>query len=617
MPKVKSRVCKLNYTYLQAIGIALILCLVGLLLWHGNVNSYQAASTIMAQVRFQGEYRISDGPWQKIVDGEHIPSTQGDVTLRGNFHMLAPDGEYVGIYDGDIPIALYTDHINITIYDGENEPDVIEAENPLFGVASCGIRWTAYTFTNTEPIELLIHNPHCIGNETAIDALLSNMALWANIDFEKGVLDNGEFQRNTGLSFMLVALALLGIALFSTLIHSKNSKLLWLLGLVILFAGIYFTYSASGVSFWSESIVTNTVAVGSAIMLYMLFLSMVIVCFLNFSKKVGVIAVICLSVADALFFALPMITDLYLYDTLCYWVVLQLIANVILLGCIIKDCSCKKSKSNWGYIGAILPLIAFGIDVVMTVNGNWKGGVLSGYTFVALFVTVMVVVLRIIPRGINDAAKAKELETEKNALKAQLAENRISIMLSQMQPHFIHNVLNVIYYMCGKNPTAAQEAISKFSDHLRNNLEAISQKELITFRKEMDHIRTYLELEQIRFGDELSIVYDIEEDSFLLPVLSIQPLVENAVKHGISKKRGGGIVTISSYQTADAYQVTVADTGVGFDINQYVDDGKVHVGLMNVKQLLTNRVDATVDIVSAIGNGTTVTVTIPKKEASQ
>ena len=188
MPKVKSRVCKLNYTYLQAIGIALILCLVGLLLWHGNVNSYQATSAIMAQVRFEGEYRIADGPWQKIVDGEHIPSTKGDVTLRGNFHMLAPDGEYVGIYDGDIPIALYTDHINITIYDGENEPDVIEVENPLFGVVACGINWTAHTFSNVEPIELLIHNPHRIGNENAIDELLSNMALWANIDFENSML---------------------------------------------------------------------------------------------------------------------------------------------------------------------------------------------------------------------------------------------------------------------------------------------------------------------------------------------------------------------------------------------------------------------------------------------
>ena len=151
---------------------------------------------------------------------------------------------------------------------------------------------------------------------------------------------------------------------------------------------------------------------------------------------------------------------------------------------------------------------------------------------------------------------------------------------------------------------------------MRNNLEAISQTELITFRKELDHIHTYLELEQIRFGEELSIVYDIEEDSFLLPVLSIQPLVENAVKHGIAKKRGGGVVTISSRQTEKAYIITVSDTGVGFDVDRYMDDGKVHVGLINVRQRLAIRMHATVDVDSTPGEGTTVTVTIPREKVN-
>ena len=110
---------------------------------------------------------------------------------------------------------------------------------------------------------------------------------------------------------------------------------------------------------------------------------------------------------------------------------------------------------------------------------------------------------------------------------------------------------------------------------------------------------------------------DFEEDSFLLPVLSIQPLVENAVKHGIAKKRGGGVVTISSSQTEDAYQIVITDTGVGFDVDRYMDDGKVHVGLMNVRQRLQSRMNATVDIDSKQGEGTTVTVTIPKEKVSQ
>ena len=249
----------LNKSRLPIAGIILILLLAALLLWHSNATSMQAQPALLAQVYFDGEYRIADGSWQEIVVGEHIPSTKGDVTLRGNFHIMTPDGEYIGIYTGDIPIALYTDHIGLTFYEGENEPYVMDMENPLYGDSACGVTWSAYRIMDEseEPIEILIHNPHRFGNERAIDELLANTALWANIDFEKGVLESGEIQRNAGLFFILIALAGLGMALFSTLIHIKNSRLLWLFGLMALFAGIYFTYSARGISFWSASIVSN------------------------------------------------------------------------------------------------------------------------------------------------------------------------------------------------------------------------------------------------------------------------------------------------------------------------------------------------------------------------
>ena len=180
MPKLKNRFSIFKLSHLQIIGILLILMLGGLLLWHGNETSNQAVPALVAQVYFDGEYRIADGQWQRIVKGNHIPSTEGDVTLRGSFHMLTPDGEYIGIYNGDMPIALYTDHIHLTFYEGGNEPYVMDMENPLFGDSACGVGWSAHTFTggSETPMEILIHNPHRFGNETAIDELLSNVAFW-------------------------------------------------------------------------------------------------------------------------------------------------------------------------------------------------------------------------------------------------------------------------------------------------------------------------------------------------------------------------------------------------------------------------------------------------------
>ena len=95
-----------NIATLKTAGILLMILLAVVLLWHGNATSNQAQTALVAQVYFDGEYRIADGAWQEIVRGAHIPSTQGDVTLRGNFHMLTCDGEYIGICSSDIPVAL-------------------------------------------------------------------------------------------------------------------------------------------------------------------------------------------------------------------------------------------------------------------------------------------------------------------------------------------------------------------------------------------------------------------------------------------------------------------------------------------------------------------------------
>ena len=620
MPKLKNRFYIFKHSHLQVIGVIFLLLFALMLLWRGNVTSNQAMPAMIAQVYFDGEYRIADGPWQEIVEGKHIPSTKGDVTLRGNFHMLTPDGEYIGVYSGDMPIALYTDHIGLTFYEGENEPYVMDTENPLYGSSACGVCWSAHSFTSgsEEPIEILIHNPHNFGNETAIDELLSNIAFWHGLDFEKGVLESGEFQRNTGLFFIIVSLVLLGIALFSALIHIKSSRLLWILGMVIMFAGTYFAYSARGVFFWSESVVSNTTILGSSMILYMFFLSMGIVQFLGVSKKTGMFAVICLGVAEVMLFVIPVITDLFFYDTWLYWAVVQSIVNLILLVCLVREYFCKKDKSNWLYIGAILPLIAFGVDTAMTGLGIWKGGVISGYVFIILFAVTMVVVLRIIPRSINAAEKAKELElqrsrleAEKNIVEAELKESRVAIMLSQIQPHFIYNTLGTIERMCLKDPQKANELVRNFSLYLRGNFSELDSVTPIRFAEELKHVEYYVNIEKVRFPD-MNIEYDVEATEFVLPALSVQPLVENAIKHGLMRLETGGTVRIRSYETPTHFCVEVKDDGVGFDTSLPID-AKKHVGLRNIRGRLKAMVDGDLILESKTNIGTKAVIMIPKE----
>ena len=620
MSKNETKPCFFKATALWIVGILVVLFLAVALLWHGNANSMQATPAMVAGVYFDGEYRIADGQWQKIEKGKHISSTEGDVTLRGNFHLVAPDGEYIGIYTDSLPIALYTNHINLTFYEGENEPFIIDVENPLYGDSACHEDWSAYVLTSgsEEPIEILIHNPHSFGNETAIDEMLSSTALWTDIEFEKGILESGKNQRDIGLLFAIISLVVLGTALFSTLIHIKNSKIIWLFGAVILFAGTYLSYSADGVSFWRESVVSNTTILGCSMMFYMFFLSVGIVHFLKDTKIIGMIAVILLGVVNTVILALPILTDTLFYDTWFYWAVVQILVNAVLLVCLIREFVVTKGKERWFYIGSVLPLISFVVDVIMTYLGLWQGGTVSKYIFTALFAAAMVIVLKIIPRNINAAAKAKELElqrsrleAEKNMVEAELKDSRISIMLSQIQPHFIYNTLGTIERMCLKDPQKAFELVRNFSLYLRGNFSELDSVTPIRFAEELKHVEYYINIEKVRFPD-MSIEYDVEATEFVLPALSVQPLVENAIKHGLMRLETGGTVKIHSYETPTHFCVEVKDDGVGFDTDAPIDEKK-HVGLRNIRGRLRAMVNGALVLESKPGVGTKAMIMIPKE----
>ena len=616
MGSKERRFCFINKTALWIAGILIVLFLAVALLWHGNANSMQATPAMVASVYFDGEYRIGDGQWQKIEKGKHISSTEGDVTLRGNFQLAAPDGEYIGIYTDSIPIALYTNHINLTIYEDGNEPYIIDVENSLYGDSACHETWTAYTLTNgcEEPIEILIHNPHSFGNETAIDEMLSSTALWADIEFEKGILESGKNQRAIGLLFVIVSLMVLGTALFSTLIHIKNSKIIWLFGIVILFAGTYLWYGADGISFWSESVVSNTTILGCAMMFYMLFLSGALVHFLKGTKTIGIITVILLGFVNAVLLVLPILTDILFYDTWLYWAAAQILANIILLGCLIREFLDTKGKERWLYIGSILPLISFDVDVIMSDLGVWKGGLSSQYVFAVFFIVAMVAVLKVIPNGINTLAKAKELETEKIILNAQLAESRISTMMSQIRPHFIYNTLGSIEQLCNIDPPKAGELVHNFAKYLRGNFGELDNPKPILMSQEMEHVHHYISIENVRFPD-MTFFFEMNSEDFHIPALTIQPIVENAIKHGLMKLSKGGTIRVVSYETQSHYCVSVEDDGVGFNTDVLLNERK-HVGIRNIRERLKAMVNGTLEIESTEGVGTKALIMIPK-EAKQ
>ena len=195
----------------------------------------------------------------------------------------------------------------------------------------------------------------------------------------------------------------------------------------------------------------------------------------------------------------------------------------------------------------------------------------------------------------------------------ELTDSRTKVMLSQIQPHFLYNALTSIRYLCEKDALAAQKALGDFSDYLRGNLDSLTKTAPVPFEKELKHLQIYLSLEKMRFDDELSIVYDIQTTAFVLPALTVQPIVENAVRYGVGKKIGGGTVTITTKENADTIEIIVSDDGVGYDPMQMQQDGRSHIGIDNVRSRLKAMVDGTLEIQSQKGIGTTVMMRLPKK----
>lgn len=256
----------------------------------------------------------------------------------------------------------------------------------------------------------------------------------------------------------------------------------------------------------------------------------------------------------------------------------------------------KKSVVSWIGLVVALLLACFEIDYVP-----------AALAVAALFYFLWSSVL-------DQRAELAKKELAIAQKEAELANQRTDIMISQIQPHFIFNVLNTICFFCRKDPKTAEYATMTFSRYLRGNIDSLGSREMVLFSKELDHVNNYLDLEKLRFRDKFRVDYNIGSDAFYIPYLTVQPLVENAIKHGFNGLVSDGIITISTWENDEAFFIEVKDNGKGFDPKaKEADDYHKPVGIENVRGRLASMCKGSLDIVSAPGEGTTVTITVPRE----
>ena len=194
--------------------------------------------------------------------------------------------------------------------------------------------------------------------------------------------------------------------------------------------------------------------------------------------------------------------------------------------------------------------------------------------------------------------------------RSELRDARTTALLSQIRPHFIHNTLTSIYYLCDSDSGKAQDLTLAFSGYLLGTLDTMNHHKPVQFAAEMDLIKNYMALEKQRFGDKLRVEYDMDVTDFKVPPLSILALVENAVKHGIANKEGGGTLKIATRLLADgSIQIIITDSGVGFDTDA-VGKSAAACELDEIRNLLKKEGGGDMTISSKPGEGSTVTVTL-------
>ena len=332
----------------------------------------------------------------------------------------------------------------------------------------------------------------------------------------------------------------------------------------------------------------------------------------------------------------PVVIVLYFYlvsekrDFRAFWLLLGLNAAIHMTAlfsgiCFSIDADNVFHRGPLGYSCHVTSLIALVYLIILTYRdfkrdrklGNWIP-ILNAVLIVAAVVLDSFVDYRLYPVSFMMIAVVSgslfyyiwlHLQFVWEHEQALLAEQRIQIMMSQIQPHFLYNTLATIQALCRIDPEKAREVTEKFGVYLRQNLDSLRQPNLIRVQKELEHTRIYAEIEQIRFPN-IRVEYEIEDTDFSLPALTIQPLVENAIRHGV-RARDEGIVTVSTRKLESRHEIVIRDNGKGFDPNAIAPSEGTHIGIRNVRDRIEEMCGGTVLVESVIDEGTTVTIHIP------
>ena len=254
----------------------------------------------------------------------------------------------------------------------------------------------------------------------------------------------------------------------------------------------------------------------------------------------------------------------------------------------------RKKLSKRYFIALLIYQLPMTIAIIVHMN-----------VYVPLFVDLSIVICSISMFAIILSDQVDRFMKQQQ----EIAHQRTDIMLLQMRPHFIYNTMMSIYYLCDQDAKKAQQVTLDFTTYLRKIFTAIASEDTIPFSEELEHTRAYLAVEQAQFEDMMFVEYNTPHTQFRVPPLTLQPIVENAVKHGMDPDGDPLRITVTTRKTDTFSEIVVENNGSDYEP---ADVDEPHTALKNIRQRLELMCGGRLTIMPRKGGGTTVKVTIPR-----
>ncbi|MEE1155727.1 MAG: histidine kinase [Acutalibacteraceae bacterium] len=531
------------------------------------------------------------------------------ITFHLHFDDEILKGEQINFLVAKTTANVYFNNKHISSYGDDSHPSIVK---------SAGTEWTYFLspgITPDDEIKIELQSCYDTLSDTYVNDFLGNISKGSYHDLLKYKLEKNAIAVIGALIILIMGFVLTVVTITFKIMKSPVT-------FDNISCGIFMMTAASAIIFnfdFVTLIVTNGFLVNmcsfvNIILMLLFFISYMKTYFKNKHLIYSTNIFLFIWSGLILIFFLTQATGLVEYIVFSHYIIypsLIILASLILF--LIIDFRQKNSVLE--IIKSISGLLLC-VSAIIELTYRANSGMFLGYVFevgiLIYSIIQFIIIMTLTKKSFIQAAKSKKMENE-------LLQSKISVMLSQIQPHFLYNTLVVIRQLCDINPKTAKQAVTEFANYLRGNLDSLTLNTTIPFEKEMEHVENYISLEKKRFGDKINVEYEVEVTDFEVPSLTIQTVVENAIRHGITKRPQGGTVTIRTSEDSNSYIIEIHDNGVGMDLTKPVqqNDNRSHIGMENVRNRVESMCNGSLLFDSTPNIGTTVYMTIPKSKAQQ